>query len=124
MDGIQTVIAICEKVPTARLVIFTTCQGEEDIYRALRAGAYGYLLNDTLQSELAVSSGHLVVHTFPESGRRHYGTDTAPERHNDRGDPSSDTAWSREPKDAGSPSVNFSQYHTYSWGHAHATDFF
>jgi hypothetical protein len=31
------------------------------------------------------------VHTLPESGRRHYGTDTAPERHNDRGDPSSDT---------------------------------
>ncbi len=40
------------------------------------------------------------MHTFPESGRRHYGTDNAPERHNDGGDPSSDTAKSREPKDA------------------------
>jgi DNA-binding NarL/FixJ family response regulator len=33
-------------------VIFTTCQGEEDIYRALRAGAYGYLLKNTPLNEL------------------------------------------------------------------------
>jgi two-component system NarL family response regulator len=52
MDGIQTVISIREKVPSARLVIFTTCLGEEDIYRALRAGAYGYLLKDTPLNEL------------------------------------------------------------------------
>jgi two-component system NarL family response regulator len=52
MDGIQAVISICEKVPSARLVIFTTCKGEEDIYRALRAGAYGYLLKDTPLNEL------------------------------------------------------------------------
>jgi two-component system NarL family response regulator len=47
MDGVETVMSICEKVPAARLVIFTTCQGEEDIYRAVKAGAYGYLLKDT-----------------------------------------------------------------------------
>ncbi len=47
MDGVETVMAIREKVPAARLVIFTTCQGEEDIYRAVKAGAYGYLLKDT-----------------------------------------------------------------------------
>jgi two-component system NarL family response regulator len=52
MDGAQTVVSICKKVPSARLVIFTTCQGEEDIYRALRAGAYGYLLKDTPLNEL------------------------------------------------------------------------
>jgi DNA-binding NarL/FixJ family response regulator len=52
MDGVEAVLSICEKVPSARLVIFTTCQGEEDIYRALRAGAYGYVLKDTPLSEL------------------------------------------------------------------------
>lgn len=52
LDGLQTVISICEKVPSARLVIFTTCQGEEDIYGALRAGAYGYLLKDAPLNEL------------------------------------------------------------------------
>jgi two-component system NarL family response regulator len=52
MNGIETVAAICARVPDARLVIFTTCQGEEDIYRALRAGAYGYLLKNTPLNEL------------------------------------------------------------------------
>jgi DNA-binding NarL/FixJ family response regulator len=52
MDGIETVTAICARVPDARLVIFTTCQGEEDIYRAMRAGAYGYLLKNTPLNEL------------------------------------------------------------------------
>ena len=52
LDGLQTVISICEKVPSARLVIFTTCQGEEDIYGTLRAGAYGYLLKDAPLIEL------------------------------------------------------------------------
>jgi two-component system NarL family response regulator len=33
-------------------VIFTTCRGEEDIYRALRAGAYGYLFKNTPLNEL------------------------------------------------------------------------
>jgi DNA-binding NarL/FixJ family response regulator len=52
MDGVEAVISICERVPSARLVIFTTCQGEEDIYRAMRAGAYGYLPKDTSLAEL------------------------------------------------------------------------
>jgi len=52
MDGIEAVTAICAKDPAARLVVFTTCVGEEDIYRALRAGAFGYLLKSTSLSEL------------------------------------------------------------------------
>jgi two-component system, NarL family, response regulator len=52
IDGVEAVISICRKVPSARLVIFTACQGEEDIYRALRAGAYGYLFKDAPLSEL------------------------------------------------------------------------
>jgi DNA-binding NarL/FixJ family response regulator len=52
MDGIETVTSICARVPDARLVIFTTCRGEEDIYRALRAGAYGYLFKSTPLNEL------------------------------------------------------------------------
>ncbi len=52
MDGIETVKSICAKNPLARLVVFTTCVGEEDIYRALRAGAFGYLLKSTSLPEL------------------------------------------------------------------------
>jgi two-component system, NarL family, response regulator len=52
MDGIETVKSICAKNSAARLVVFTTCVGEEDIYRALRAGAFGYLLKSTSLTEL------------------------------------------------------------------------
>jgi hypothetical protein len=40
---------------------------------------------------LTVWSRHLMVHSYPESGRRHYGPGSTPRRHYDRGDPSSDT---------------------------------
>lgn len=52
MDGIETVKSICAKNHAARLVVFTTCVGQEDIYRALSAGAFGYLLKSTSLPEL------------------------------------------------------------------------
>jgi len=38
MDGLQTVISIRQKEPAARLVIVTSHETREDIYRALQAG--------------------------------------------------------------------------------------
>ena len=52
MDGVEVVMSICEKMTAARLVIFTTCKGEEDIYRAVKAGAFGYVLKDTPLNEV------------------------------------------------------------------------
>ena len=52
MSGVEAVTAICEKAPAARLIILTTYQAQEDIYRALRAGALGYLLKDAPTEEL------------------------------------------------------------------------
>ena len=52
MNGIETLAAICQKDPGARLVIVTTYEDEEDIYRALRAGAQGYILKNVAVSEL------------------------------------------------------------------------
>ena len=52
MDGIEAVMSIYEHAPEARLVIVTTYQSEEDIYRALRAGAQGYLLKDAPVEDL------------------------------------------------------------------------
>lgn len=52
MDGIEAVMSIHEQAPEARLVIVTTYQSEEDIYRALRAGAQGYLLKDAPVEDL------------------------------------------------------------------------
>jgi DNA-binding NarL/FixJ family response regulator len=52
MDGIEAVMSIHEHAPGARLVIVTTYQSEEDIYRALRAGAQGYVLKDAPVEDL------------------------------------------------------------------------
>jgi two-component system, NarL family, response regulator len=38
--------------PQARLIVLTTYDGDEDIYRSLHAGAKGYLLKDTPREEL------------------------------------------------------------------------
>jgi two-component system, NarL family, response regulator len=53
MNGIETAMSICEQDPKARLVIITSFESEEDIYRALRAGVQGYILKDATTDELA-----------------------------------------------------------------------
>ena len=52
MDGVAAITAICAEFDTARIVVLTTYDGDEDIYRGLRAGAKGYLLKDTEPDEL------------------------------------------------------------------------
>ncbi|HXB22175.1 MAG TPA: response regulator transcription factor [Candidatus Solibacter sp.] len=47
MDGLQTVISIREKEPNACLVIVTSYETREDIYRAMQAGARGYFLKES-----------------------------------------------------------------------------
>jgi two-component system, NarL family, response regulator len=52
MTGVQTIQAIRRQDPSAKIVALTTYQGDEDIYRALQAGAATYLLKDTLSDDL------------------------------------------------------------------------
>ena len=52
MDGVEAIASICEKQPAARLIIVTIYHSEEDIYRALRAGAQGILLKDAPAEEI------------------------------------------------------------------------
>jgi DNA-binding NarL/FixJ family response regulator len=46
MDGVEAITRIREEAPGARIIVLTTYDGDEDIYRGLRAGAMGYLLKD------------------------------------------------------------------------------
>ncbi|MBD1866832.1 response regulator transcription factor [Cyanobacteria bacterium FACHB-471] len=46
MSGVDATIAICAEFAHARIIVLTTYNGDEDIYRGLRAGAKGYLLKD------------------------------------------------------------------------------
>ena len=52
MDGIQTLAAIRAHDPFARVIMLTTADGDEDIYRCLRAGAKAYLLKDAPTEEV------------------------------------------------------------------------
>lgn len=45
-DGPEAIAAIRDFDPAAKLVVLTTYMGEEDVFRAMRAGARGYLLKD------------------------------------------------------------------------------
>jgi DNA-binding NarL/FixJ family response regulator len=44
MSGIDSLIAIRDEFPDAKIIMLTTFEGDADINRALRAGAFGYLL--------------------------------------------------------------------------------
>jgi two-component system NarL family response regulator len=52
MSGIEATAALIREVPEARVIMFTTFEGEEDIYRAVQAGARGYLLKSAPREEL------------------------------------------------------------------------
>lgn len=52
MDGVAAITAICNDFATACIIVLTTYDGDEDIYRGLKAGAKGYLLKDAEPDEL------------------------------------------------------------------------
>lgn len=59
MSGVDATIAICAEFTQARIIVLTTYDGDEDIYRALRAGAKGYLLKDA-EPEALLNAIHIV----------------------------------------------------------------
>jgi len=52
LGGVEAIAAIRKEFPDARLIVLTTYDGDEDIYRSLQAGAQGYLLKDMFFEEL------------------------------------------------------------------------
>lgn len=52
MDGIAAIIAICAEFASAQIVVLTTYDGDENIYRGLRAGAKGYVLKEAEPEQL------------------------------------------------------------------------
>src|SRR5271155_1010454 len=52
MNGVEAIGRIRIDFPQARIIVLTTFDGDEDIYRALQAGARGYLLKGMTGEEL------------------------------------------------------------------------
>jgi two-component system NarL family response regulator len=65
MNGVEATREITAAGPSSRIIVLTTYDGDEDIYRALKAGAKSYLLKDVFREELLAAIR--AVH----SGRRH-----------------------------------------------------
>ena len=52
LDGVDVIDEIRREDPSARIVILTTYDSDNDICRAIKAGAKGYLLKDARREEL------------------------------------------------------------------------
>jgi two-component system NarL family response regulator len=62
MPGAEAPAAIAqvlEKQPDARIIVLTTFDGDEDVHRAVRAGARGYLLKDTFTEGILEAIRHV-----------------------------------------------------------------
>jgi DNA-binding NarL/FixJ family response regulator len=66
LNGVEATIAIRAEFPEALIIVLTTYDEDENIYRALRAGAHAYLLKDVPRDEFlkavrAVRNGEYCV---------------------------------------------------------------
>lgn len=71
MSGVETIVEMKRAGYGARVIILTSLETDEDIYRAVQAGAQGYLLKDTSLKEMieAIKTVH--------SGKRYIPRDIA-----------------------------------------------
>jgi DNA-binding NarL/FixJ family response regulator len=52
MSGVDTIVAIREEFPDARIIMLTTFEGDVEVQRALEAGARGYMLKSMPPKDL------------------------------------------------------------------------
>jgi two-component system NarL family response regulator len=69
VSGAEAITQIRGEFPAARIIVLTTFDGDEDIYRAVQAGAQGYLLKDMFFEELeaAIRKVHAGARLIPGS---------------------------------------------------------
>jgi len=68
MSGVEAIRAIHMDFPDARFIVLTTYHGDEDIHRALKAGAQAYLLKGMSDIELleAIRNVHSGLRYLPQ----------------------------------------------------------
>lgn len=69
MTGVEAIKAIRKEFSDARIIVLTMYDGDEDIQRALQAGARAYLLKDSLRKELldAIRAVHAGRHYISQA---------------------------------------------------------
>ena len=71
LSGVQTTAALRKEFPNAKVIIFSSHDAQEEIFRAFQAGASGYLLKDALGEDLLNAVKTVVA------GRQHIPPDIA-----------------------------------------------
>jgi DNA-binding NarL/FixJ family response regulator len=82
MNGLDALIAIRNESPDSKIIMLTTYSGDVQIVRALKAGAQGYLLKNTLHRDLletirAVYAGKKALSPEASFEVAEHGTDDA-----------------------------------------------
>jgi DNA-binding NarL/FixJ family response regulator len=82
MGGLDAMIAIRGEFPEARIIVLTTYDGDVQVLRALKAGARGYLLKNSLHKELletirSVHAGKRALSTAASMQLAEHATDDA-----------------------------------------------
>jgi DNA-binding NarL/FixJ family response regulator len=76
LDGFEAATRILKADPAAQVLVMTTYDGDEDIFRCLRLGAKGYLLKDAPPSEILTAirvvggGGHYTSHVVAAKAMR------------------------------------------------------
>ena len=65
MGGLQAIEAIRREDPDAKIIVLTILGGDEDIYRAIHAGAASYLLKSSLSQDLIATVRRVVAGERP-----------------------------------------------------------
>src|SRR5580693_8521821 len=52
LSGVEAIIALRKEFPACRVIVVTTYDADEDIYRAIQSGAKSYLLKDMSKEEI------------------------------------------------------------------------
>src|SRR5271157_1361378 len=52
MSGLEATVAIRNEFPDAKVIVLTSYDGDQDVYRALEAGVRGYLFKEIVHTDL------------------------------------------------------------------------
>ena len=68
LSGVEAILANRQEFPDARVIVLTTFDADEDIYRAIQSGAKSYLLKDMSKVEIvgAIRAVHAGQDALPE----------------------------------------------------------
>ena len=67
LGGVETILRLLQEFPAAKIIVVTTYDLDEDIYRAIQAGAKSYLLKDMPRDQLiaTIREVYLGRHKLP-----------------------------------------------------------